>query len=171
MIRAGHGGETCLEKPSKPAKNIQNGVHFGASSRTRFWKPTSKPSWDSPGPYKKTFLLQALGRSLFMFEVPTWGPKFQFVVEQQLKRPSGRLQAGFFCASKDCLRIQPSWRPFGINFWRILRCPGEAKTRFSLESGTNLSIFGNLNMGTLLDSRKPRFWVRFGCFLGLLDII
>ena len=46
--------------------------------------------------------------------------------------------------------------------------PGEAKTGFSLESGTNFDIFTSCNISCLLNPENHRFWLRFGGQVGLV---
>ena len=65
------------------------------------------------------------------------------------------------------LKLKGSWDRFLVDFGRVLGAAGEAKTRFSLESGTNFHIFGYLKRRCFLDTKKHRFWLRFGLQVGL----
>ena len=58
--------------------------------------------------------------------------------------------------------IEVSWDRFLIDFGRVLRGSGEVKTGFSLESGTNFTIFGYLNISLVLETKITPFWLRFG---------
>ena len=78
------------------------------------------------------------------------------------KRVLERLRASLLRVPKKDLKLKGSWDRFLIDFGRVLGAAGGAKTRFSLESGTNFHILGNLKIRCLLDSKN----LDFGMVLG-----
>ena len=100
---------------------------------------------------------------------PSWRPKFHFFGRNPSQEGLGGLWTGFLRVLKKDLKLKGSWDRFLIDFGRVLGAAGGAKTRFSLESGTNFHIFCNLKIRCLLDPQKPRFRLRFGSQVGLLN--
>ena len=94
---------------------------------------------------------------------------FTCLPEIPLKRVLGGLWAGLLRVLEKDLKLESSWDRFFIDFRRVLGAAGGAKTRFSLESGTHFHIFGFLKIRYLLDPQKPRFRLRFGSQVGLLN--
>ena len=82
------------------------------------------------------------------------------------KRLLEGLRAGFARVLKRDLKLKGFRDRFWIDFGRVLGVAGGAKTRFSLESGANLHIFGYLKIRCVLDPQKPRFWEGFGSQVG-----
>ena len=99
--------------------------------------------------------------------VPSWTPKFHFFWRNPSQEGLGGLRAGFLRVLKKDLKLKGSWDRFLVDFGKVLGAAGGAKTRFSLESGTNFHIFGYLKRRCLLDTKKHRFWLRFGLQVGL----
>ena len=64
---------------------------------------------------------------------------------------------------KKDLNIERSRDRFSIDFGMFFGGLGEAKTGFSLESGTDFDSFASCNISCLLDPESHRFW---GCFGG-----
>ena len=88
-------------------------------------------------------------------------------LEESLSRGSRRAPGMLFEGAKKDLKLKGSWDRFLVDFGRVLGAAGEAKTWFSLESGTNFHIFGYLKRRCFLDTKKHRFWLRFGLQVGL----
>ena len=54
-----------------------------------------------------------------------------------------------------------------MDFGRVLGGPRKAKMWFSLRREANFDIFGSCNISWFLNTKKPRFWLRFGGQVGL----
>ena len=66
------------------------------------------------------------------------------------KRLLEGLRAGFARVLKKDLKLKGFRDRFWIDFGRVLGVAGGAKTRFSLQSGSNFHIFGYLKIRCLL---------------------
>jgi len=92
---------------------------------------------------------------------------FTFMLKNYLKRAFEGHRRHFCRVLKKDLNIEASWDQFVIDFGTVLGGLGETKKRFSLESGYNFEIFSDLDISCLLDSQKPRFWLRSGGQVGV----
>jgi len=57
-------------------------------------------------------------------------------------------------SSQQCLNIKSSWTSSWVDFWSVLRSPGETKMCFSYRRGYDFCILAYLHISSLLRTRK-----------------